>query len=109
VMSKLKELQVIAKSCGSNKIFNVLTDESILPDIRHAYGRYIFDPSEVLAHRSMLSYRINKILRKKGILWSADPLDVSVTRILVQVSEHVARQSSNSKCRQPVTLPDVSP
>ena len=80
----MKELQVFANSCGNEEIIGILTDESVLSEARRAYGNYIFSPTEVLTHRSVLSYRIKKILEKKGISRSGDPMDVNVTRILIQ-------------------------
>jgi hypothetical protein len=109
VMGQLKELQIIVKPCGSDDIIDILTNESVFSDIQRAYGKYIFNPAEVLTHRSLLSYKIKKILERKGVLWSGDPMDVNVTRILMQVREHVARQSSDLIHEQPMSLPDVSP
>jgi hypothetical protein len=108
-MGRLKELQIVARSCGSDEIIDILTNESIISDVRRAYGRYIFYPTDVLTHRSVLSYRVKKILAENGILWSGDPLDVNVTRILMQVREQVARGISDLKYGQPISLPDVSP
>ena len=92
-MGKLKQLQTVARFCGSEEIIDFLTNVSIIADVRRAYGRYIFNPTDIITHRSVLSYRIKKILEENGILWSGDPLDVNVTRILMQVREHIVRRT----------------
>ncbi len=94
----LNKLQVVAQTCGNDEIIDFLTSESVISDVRRAYGRYIFNPNDVITHRFVLSYRIKKILEKNGVLWSGDPLEVNVTRTLVQICEHVARETSGSKC-----------
>lgn len=108
-MGQLKELQVFANSCGDQEIIELLASESIVSDTRRAYGKYIFHPTEVLTHRSVLAYRVKKILEKNGIVWSGDPMDVGVTRILMQVRENVAKQSTDAKRDLPVSLRDLSP
>ena len=84
-MRHLKELQVFVKVYDNEEIIRILTSESMLSDTRRAFGNYLFSPTEALTHRSVLSYRIKKILERKGIFWSGDPMDVNVTRILMQV------------------------
>jgi hypothetical protein len=108
-MRHLKELQIFVKVCENEEIVKILTNESMISDTRRAFGNYLFSPTEVITHRSVLSYRIKKILHRNGILWSGDPMDVNVTRILMQVRKHIAPQSTGSKNGLPVCLPDASP
>ena len=107
-MRSLKNLQIVAKTSGNDEIMEFLTNESVLADVRQACGKYIYNPNEVLTHRSVLSYKVKKILEKNGILWNGDPMDVSVTRVLMKVREHVARRATVLESGQPVTLPPVS-
>ncbi len=68
---------------------DALMEDTFFSSIRLALGRHLYDPDEVITHRSILSYRISRILPSKEIPWPTDSSAISDTEILLMIRKGV--------------------
>lgn len=88
----MKKLQLVIKSCDE-EIIDLLTSEFVISNVVLAYGQYIYDLNDVIAHRSTISYKLRKILKENGIFWEGDPFDVTATGLLMEVRDRIGGRS----------------